>query len=285
MLIDFHTHVFPEKIAARSIVALTAGIHNIQGADYGNGAPLTFREATVQALFDTMPASGVTQSICLPIATKPSQTAHINDFAAEVTRFGNAHGKSLLSFGTLHPENDDFAEILERLADAGFRGIKLHLQFQLHDIDSPEVIRILKKATRLGLLVIFHAGADIGLPPPVFTTPEKISHVLGEVDGRMLIAAHMGGWQEWDDVEKYLVGTDINFDTAFVRDFLPAAQAKRIIQTHGADKVLFGSDSPWEDPADTLTYLQSLGLTDAELDLITHKNAQRLLGDAAASDA
>ena len=283
MLIDFHTHVFPDKIAERSVAALTAGIYRIQGTDYRKGEPLNFREATVGGLIRSMKPAGVDQSVCLPIATKPSQTAHINAFAADISRYGAEHGKLLHSFGTLHPENEDYEEILEQLAADGFRGVKLHLQFQQHDIDSPEVIRILKKATQLGLLVIFHAGADIGLPPPVYATPEKISHVLGEVNGSLLIAAHLGGWEQWDDVEEYLVGTEILFDTAFIRDFLAPEQALRIIRTHGAEKILFGSDSPWENPADTLRYVQSLGLTQEELDSITFKNAQRLLGDAAFS--
>ena len=96
-------------------------------------------------------------------------------------------------------------------------------------------------------------------------------------DGSNLVAAHLGGWAQWDDVERYLVGTNINLDTAYIRLFIPPEQCLRIIRNHGADKILFGSDSPWEDPADTLKFLQSLNLTEQELALITHQNAQRLL--------
>lgn len=271
MLIDFHTHIFPEKIAARSIDALVAGIRRIQGEDYRKGEPLTFRPATLDGLLDSMPRSGVDLSICLPIATKPSQTESINRYAESV------RSERALSFGTLHPADPEADHILEDLKARGFKGIKLHLQFQQYDIDSPEVIRILQKAESLGLLVIFHAGADIGLPPPVYTSPQKIRHALDFVSGKNLIAAHLGGWAEWDDVEQYLVGTPIYFDTAYISQFLPPEQCLRIIRSHGADKIVFGSDSPWEDPADTLRYLQSLGLNDDELAKITHGNARRLL--------
>lgn len=274
MLIDFHTHIFPEKIAARSIEALVAGIKREQGEDYGGGQPLTFRPATLEGLLQSMPAAGVTRSICLPIATKPSQTESINRFAEGI------RSEQALSFGTVHPADPNAEAVLEDLAARGFKGIKLHLQFQLYDIDGPEVIRILKCAEKLGLLVIFHAGADIGLPPPVYTSPEKISHVLSEVRGDHLIAAHLGGWAMWDDVERYLVGTPVSLDTAFIRQFISPEQCKRIIRTHGADKILFGSDSPWENPADTLDFLCSLDLTEDEMDLITHKNALRLLGES-----
>lgn len=275
MLIDFHTHIFPEKIAQRSIDALVAGIHRIQGEDYGAGQPLTCRPATLEGLLDNMAKSGVDRSICLPIATKPSQTDSINRFAETV------RSEKALSLGTLHPADPNAEYVLDDLTERGFKGIKLHLQFQLYDIDSPEVIRILKKAEALGMLTVFHAGADIGLPPPVYTSPEKISHVLTEVSGRLLVAAHLGGWDMWDDVERYLVGTPVTLDTAFIRQFIPPEQCLRIIREHGADKVVFGSDSPWEDPADTLAFLESLGLTEAEMAQITHENALRLLGEHA----
>ena len=276
MLIDFHTHIFPEKIAARSIAALEAGIRNIQGADYRKGEALTFRPATLAGLLDTMPASHVDRSICLPIATKPAQTAHINDYAETV------RSERALSFGTVHPADPEAEQVLENLKQRGFRGIKLHLQFQQYDIDSPEVIRILQKAEQLHLLVIFHAGADIGLPPPVYTSPKKIRHALDYVSGGNLIAAHLGGWQQWEDVLEYLAGTPLSMDTAYISQFIDPALCREIIRKHGAEKIVFGSDSPWEDPADTLRFLQSLGLSDEELALITHKNALRLLGDGEA---
>ena len=271
MLIDFHTHVFPDKIAERSIAVLVKGIQNIQGADYGTAETLTCRPATLDGLYCNMEENHVDHSVCLPIATKPEQTAHINAFAEQI------RNDRVLSFGSLHPTDPNWERILYDLAERGFRGIKLHYQFQLCMIDSPESIRILKKAEEYGLLVVFHAGADIGLPPPIYATPERISHVLTEMAGSHLIAAHLGGWQQWEDVERYLVGTPILFDMAYIRQFLSAEQALRIMRNHGVEKVLFGSDSPWESPQDTLQYLQGIGLTEDELNLICYQNAQRLL--------
>ena len=273
MLIDFHTHIFPEAIAERSIAALESAIREIQGEDYRRGEPLTCRPATLDGLLAAMQKTNVDKSICLPIATKPSQTATINRYA-ETVRSARA-----LSFGTLHPAAPEWKSVLEDLKQRNFRGVKLHLQFQHYYVDSPEVIRILQKAEQLGLLVIFHAGDDIGLPPPVYAPPERIRHALDYVSGKNLIAAHLGGWAQWDDVEQYLAGTNLLFDTAFISQFIAPEQCVRIIRKHGAEKILFGSDSPWEDPADTLRFLSSLGLTEKEMSLITHENALRLLGE------
>lgn len=272
MLIDFHTHIFPDAIAERSVAALEAGIRQMQGADYRNGEALAFRPATLDGLLASMTDAGVDKSICLPIATKPSQTATINRYAESV------RSERALSFGTLHPADPEWEQVLLDLKQRGFRGIKLHLQFQQYAIDSPEVLRILIKAEQLGLLTIFHAGDDIGLPPPIYATPEMIRHTLDYVSGEKLIAAHLGGWEQWDDVEEYLVGTPILMDTAFIADFIEPEQCTRIIRNHGAEKILFGSDSPWENPADTMRFLKLLGLTEQEMALITYKNALRLLG-------
>ncbi len=271
MLIDFHTHIFPDAIAARSVAALEAGIRCIQGEDYRKGESLAFRPATLDGLLDSMTATNVDKSICLPIATKPSQTATINGYAESV------RSERALSFGSLHPADPEWEQVLLDLKQRGFRGIKLHLQFQQYDIDSPEVLRILMKAEQLGFLVIFHAGADIGLPPPVYAEPKMIRHTLEYVSGENMIAAHLGGWEQWDAVEEYLVGTPILLDTAFIASFIEPEQCLRIIRNHGAEKILFGSDSPWENPADTLKFLMSLGLDEKEMSLITHENALRLL--------
>lgn len=272
MLIDFHTHIFPDAIASRTIEALIGGIKKVQGESFAEGKTLHHTDATLSGLLRSMEEQGVTRSICLPIVTKITQTESINRFAE-----GVRHEKTL-SFGSLHPMQEDWEQVLESLAERGFRGIKLHPQFQCCDIDGPETLRIIQKAEKLGLLVMFHAGVDIGLPPPVYATPQKIRNVLKYTDGSHLIAAHLGGWQMWDDVETYLVGTNIYLDTAFIKDYIDPEQCRRIIENHGAERILFGSDSPWERPADTLAFLQSMGLSQEQLDCITHKNATRLLG-------
>lgn len=275
MLIDFHTHIFPDAIAEHAVATLTAGIRREQGEDYHKGSPLNFRPATLHGLLDSMDTSHVTFSVCLPIATKPSQTESINHFAQTV------RGERVLSFGTVHPDCEDAESILEDLKARGFIGIKLHPQFQRTNIDSPRCIDILRKAEELGLYTVLHAGADIGLPPPVFATPEKIRRALSKIDGGRIIAAHMGGWGQWDDVERFLIGTPIYLDTAFVKDFLSPQQCRRMIRAHGAHKILFGSDSPWEDPADTLAYLRGLKLSEEEMADICGGNAVRILGSTA----
>ncbi len=267
MLIDFHTHVFPEKIAARSLEVLKAGILKCEGIH-----ATAYTDGTVVGIQKSMTETGVDLSITMPIATKPSQTESINNFAKTVC-CGN-----IISFATLHPQNEDIDKIMENVARSGFKGIKLHPEFQQTYIDSPETIKIFEKAEKLRLYTVIHSGADIGLKPPVHCTPDRLKNVLEYVSGKYIIAAHMGAFRMWDDVEKHLVGTEINFDTAFLNGYINPEQYKRIIKNHGADKILFGSDLPWENPIDTLNGLKYLNLDNEELEKITHKNAEKILG-------
>lgn len=266
MLIDFHTHIFPDKIAGKTLEVLKAGI-----LKYEHTSAEACYDGTKEGLLSLMAQNGVDISVTLPIATKPAQTDSINEFALSVS------GEKIISFASLHPENEDIDKILENIKKSGFFGIKLHPEFQLSYVDSPETLKILKKAEELRLYTVFHAGCDIGLPPPVHSTPKHFKNAMEYVSGKYIIAAHLGGWRMWDDVEKHLVGTPINFDTAFIKDYVSPAQAKRIIKNHGSEKILFGSDAPWENPADTLNFLLSLGLTWQDLDNITYKNAQKIL--------
>ena len=98
-----------------------------------------------------------------------------------------------------------------------------------------------------------------------------------DVQPEKLVLAHMGGFMQWDDVEEYLVGQPVWFDTAVVFGKIPDEQFIRMVRNHGNDKILFASDSPWADQKEFVKHLQSLPLTGEEKDNIFHNNAVRLL--------
>jgi predicted TIM-barrel fold metal-dependent hydrolase len=128
------------------------------------------------------------------------------------------------------------------------------------------------------MMIVFHAGRDIGFPPPVKTTPDILLSIIDRIPDLKLVAAHLGGWKMWDEVAKKLVGTPIYFDTAFISDFIDKNLTRDIIRAHGADKILFGSDAPWEKPLVTLEFLKSLGIDNDDFIKISGINAAGLLG-------
>lgn len=266
MLIDFHTHIFPEKIAAGAVRSLSDSIVRYQGKRYRH-----YTRGTKVSILSSMNRDGTDISVILPIATKPTQTNTINKFAKSIG------SDRVISFGSLHPQQDDWESILENLAEDGFKGIKLHPEYQSFYIDSPRSIDILKKAESLGLYVVLHTGFDHGMPPPAHCQPDRLKNVLEYVSGEYIIAAHLGAFGNWDEVEKHLVGTPINFDTAVISKFISPEQCRRIITNHGSEKIVFGSDSPWSNAGAERDFILSLGLTEEENNNIFYKNAVRIL--------
>lgn len=283
MIIDFHTHIFPDKIAERAIKSIEESTLIHQGILVDSGLsedlPSAAEQftavipATLGALRQSMNENKIDASVVLPIATTTTQSASINKFAAQIN---NKDG--IYSFGSLHPFQEDWESTLYDIKEKGLRGIKLHPEYQKFYIDDPKSVRVLKKCEELDLIVMLHAGNDVGIAPPARCMPDRLRRVLDcHVSGEKIIAAHLGGWEAWDDVEKYLVGTPVYFDTAYTVSCMEREQLIRIIRNHGSEKILFGTDSPWRHQGKTAERLSKIGLSNEELSNIFCKNAKKLL--------
>lgn len=267
MLIDFHVHVYPDKIAERALTTLEKKIKDAYDLDQN-----PYYDGTVDGLKKLMGEDGVDISVILPIALSVTNHVSINRFAEEI------NGDGIISFASLHPYQDNIDEALSDVAARGFRGIKLHPDYQGVYADDEKCIELVNKAAELGLHTTFHSGKDPGILPPNRGAAEHMKNMLDRVDASMVTLAHLGAFWQWDEVESWLVDSKAYFDTAIVSSFIDIDQYRRIIDRHGADKILFGSDLPWERPADTLAFLKKANLSDEEFEMITHKNAERILG-------
>ncbi len=262
MVIDFHTHVFPDKIAGRTLAALAAATGNLY-------QPCT--EGTKASLVEKMDRFGVDLSVVQPVVTKPSQSESINRWAAEIT------SGRLISFGGLYP-TDSYKEDIDRICALGLKGIKLHPEYQQFYVDDPRWLPLYDYALSKGLMLLFHAGYDPGFPTAMHSTPAMYVKILKELQGGVIIAAHLGGEQQWDQVEELLCGTEIYLDTSMGFDYYSREQFLRIVRSHGADRILFGSDSPWSRADRELAALRALPLAPEEKEQILWKNAAKLLG-------
>lgn len=261
MLIDFHTHAFPEKIALRAV--------NKLALDAGGLEPQT--DGTVQSLKEQMVLDGVDISVVQSIATNPHQQAKVNDFAMEINR-----DPAIVAFGSIHPEAPDALEELERIAQAGLKGVKLHPEYQGFYVDDPGMQPIYKKISELGLVTLFHAGQDYGFPPPYHAMPENLKNALKWLDAPV-VAAHWGGYGCCFEVLEKLCGENIWFDLSFGYCSMPKPTAQAIIDKHGTDHLLFGSDMPWHRPAWELRLLNTLDLDENDREKIFWRNAAQLL--------
>lgn len=264
MVIDFHTHIFPDKIAEKTIEFLEKE---------GNISANT--DGTLAGLLSSMEENRIDLSVVMPVVTKPEQFHTINSFAALING-----KKGIISFGGLHPDTVDYRDKLKKIKELGLPGIKLHPDYQKTYVDDPKMIKIIDYAAELELIVLLHAGMDIGLPDPIHCTPGRTVHMLEQLDrsDAKLVLAHTGGYHMWDEVEEYLVGTSLWFDISFSLGRIPEDQLLRIIRNHGADRILFASDSPWDGQGKTYERFMRLELTEEEKERILYKNARELLG-------
>ncbi|MCI6464442.1 MAG: amidohydrolase family protein [Faecalicatena sp.] len=259
-MIDFHTHIFPDKIAGKTLDFLSARCKTVP-----------FTNGTAEGLRESARNSGVDVSIALPVVTNPGQFESINRFAAQFLE------GEILSFGGIHPESGDYKRELKELKNMGFRGIKLHPAYQETFFNDIRYKRIISYASELGFIISVHGGFDPGYPDCIYATPQMSAEVIDEVRPEKLVIAHMGGFYCWDDVERYLVGRDVYLDTAVVFGKIDDAQFVRITRGHGVEKILFATDSPWSGQAESAEHFGRLPFNEDEKRKILDENARKLL--------
>lgn len=274
MIIDIHTHTFPDKIADKTIAGMEKEILKGQGF-----AVKHEREATVLGLIDSTVSAGIDLSVVCPVATNIAQPEKINKMSAKYNE--KSQDTKVFFFGAIHPDCENYKEIIDDIVAMNLKAIKLHPDYQQTYFDDEKYIRLMDYAADKGLGIIVHAGEDVGLPDKVHCTPDMVFNVWHHIQPEKLILAHMGGWRMWDEVEEKLIGLPFFMDTAVAlnKKFpvkLSNEQFLRMVRNHGSDRIIFGTDTPWYDQKQALMDLDEIGLTDLEKSQILGENANNL---------
>ena len=261
MLIDFHTHAFADSIhekAIESLVELSGGYK-------------PYHDGSLAGLIKSMDACGVDISVVHNIATKKKQTRIINDWAIEI------QSDRIIPFGTVHPDFEDWESEIDRLKASGIKGIKFHPDYQSFFVDDKKMYPIYEKCAQEGMVALFHCGRDIAFPNLVRNTPKRLKTVLEDIPQLTVVGAHMGGHEMFDEVSEHLAGKELYLDTSFAHYILGDKEFTKLIKKHGVDRVLFGSDSPWDDAKEQARIIERIDFTQDEKDMIFYKNAKKLL--------
>lgn len=262
MLIDFHAHAFPDKIAAAAVgkLAFSAGGLNPQT----NG--------TLASLKEQMRQDDVDISVVHSIATNPAQQTNVNNFAIEINK-----DPAIVAFGSVHPDAPDALDELERIAAAGLKGIKFHPEYQHFYVNDEKMKPIYRKISQLGLITLFHAGMDYGMFSPYHCMPEHLAQALQWFDSPV-VAAHWGGLGCGEAVLEKLCGKDVWFDLSFGYGVMAKCTAQAIVDSHTPDRLLFASDMPWHRPSWEKRLLDTLDISQDDREKIFSGNARKLLG-------
>lgn len=263
MIIDFHTHVFPEKIAASTIEKLE-NMADIKACTNG----------LITDLIKSMDKASVDISVLLPVVTNPKQ---FDKILTNAVALNENYPNRIISFGGIHPDSPNYKEELCKIKRMGIKGIKLHPDYQNTYFNDIKYKNIIAYATELDLIISVHAGYDIGFGDPIHCTPRMADEVIKDVKPEKLVLAHTGGFKEWDDVEKYLVGKNVYFDTSYSLGIIKEEQLLRIINNHGAKRILFATDSPWGDQSQYVNILSGMPLSEDTKNKILYENAKSLL--------
>ena len=262
MIIDFHAHVFPDELAPRALDALTDVDQPYEPVSDG----------TISGLLSNMDAWNIDISVILPVVIKQSKMRKINEWTASVS------SNRLLCFGGICPHTDDYKRDIDFVVSLGLRGLKFHAEYQNFIVDDERMLRIYDYALSKGLILLHHGGFDPAFPPPFKSSPERFARIAEAMRGGVIVVAHLGGHDQWDDVEKHLAGSGIYLDTAMGFEYFPHDRFMKIVEKHGADKILFGSDAPWSNAGTEVGHLRSKPLSEEAVNGILGGNAARILG-------
>ncbi len=261
MAIDFHTHIFPRQKA----VGILSRLANIADIPH-------YTDGTIDGLMNSMQSAGIRISVISRITIHPEQVENVNNWLLGCRR------NNILPLATIHPEQPQGAAYIEDIKNAGFIGIKLHPDYQGFYADDHRMFPFYEIAQSLQIPILFHAGLDRGLAPPFKAMPNQLLRVHRDFPRLKMIAAHMGGENNYDETEATLLGKDIYLDTAFVLRIMDESILKRFFQKHPVERFLFGTDSPFTDQGTELQYLYNLAfLTADQKEKVLWKNAAGLL--------
>lgn len=259
MIIDVHTHAWPEKVSQKARESLEELFGEKMVCD-----------PTAGNLLEHMDLNGIDLSVICSVATRPEQVPSINDWLFRT------RSARLRVFCAFHPAYAGWKDELKRIRDNG-DGIKLQPEFQDFFIDDEKIFPAYEQIEKAGLPVLFHCGEELSGTMLVRSSPLRVSKVKDRFHGLKIIGAHFGGFRLWDEVRKHLLGKDIYLDTSFFFGFLPDAEIKDLIISHRPDRLLFGTDFPLVDQKKDLDHIGRLGIDKGLKDRILSENARLLL--------
>lgn len=257
LIINTHTHIYPEKIAAKATEAI------------GRFYDLDMQRVGTEAILKgEMSAFGIRHAFLLSTATVSQQVRHINDFLVDVLERNGSD--AFTAFGTVHPHMDDPCAELEYIKEKGITGIKFHHDFLGMAADDPAFDPIYAKAEADGIPVYVHAGDK----RYNYTNPAQLLRVHEKFPDLILIAAHIGGYSAWEEAARQLKGTNFYYDTSSALFALTPERAAELIRMLGVDRFFFATDFPmWDFEAEWARF-SALPLTEDEFDRIVHLNAE-----------
>lgn len=256
---DAHAHIYPGKIAEKA-TASVGSFYDIPMQQVG----------LPHVLAQAGRAAGMERFLVCSVATKVEQVRSINEFIQRKC----AEYPEFLGLAAWHQDVEDVAAEMDDLQSRGLKGIKLHPDFQKFQIDEDRMLEVYREANRRGLPVLFHTGDR----RTDYSSPKRLMRVIEQIPDFTCIAAHLGGYSEWEIARMELRGTNVYIDTSSSLFTVTPEEARESIDHFGLNRTMFGTDFPMWQPQEELERFFDLEFTEEENRRILYGNFAGLFG-------
>lgn len=259
MIIDAHTHVWPDALAEKALTA-----NRLPGlSPIGDGKAGT--------LASGMAERGIGHSVALGVAGAGRHVDRTNEFVASLDR------GTFTPFGSVHVDLP-VEENLASLRRHGIHGVKVHPLFQGYGLRHERLWELFEAfGDEIGVIV--HVGAGGSGVVNDLSTPRMLREIVRAFPSLRLVACHFGGYHMLTEAEDELWDLDVVLETSWPPSVahVDPSTVRRLISRHGTDRIVFGSDWPMTDPASEIDAIRALDLGDDAESAILGGNLRRVL--------
>ncbi len=258
-IIDFHTHIYPQKISQRAVRSVGEFYNLHMDCD-----------GTAAALLKLGAKCGVKGYVVCSVAVDENHVDAINNYILSECE---AHSE-FYGFGTMHADYENKIDELERIFSLNLYGLKIHPDTQKFNMDDERMFPVYDYLSQTHKPILIHCG-DYRYD---YSHPKRLVKVLDNFPNLTVVAAHFGGWSIFDLALEYLEKKNCYLDTSSSIAMIGERRAQELIRLYGADRIVFGTDFPMWRTEDELAHFEKMSLNDEERELIFRTNAERILG-------
>lgn len=229
---------------------------------------------TVDEWLQTMDRVGIATSV-LSVAAGGAQsrglddTRHANDVLAAACR--DHPGRFLAALGSVEVRHGEagIVEVSRVMDELAFAGLAFHATFEGFSVDSSAFDAVLAALGDREAVILVHCTADAKASPAAIALVAKRYPRLRFVLGHPVFTPA----QREDAIEQLRTTANLWLDIAYQDS---PQTTTEFVHALGADRVLFGSDAPFFDPARVIASIEAADISDAEREAILGGNARRL---------
>lgn len=230
----------------------------------------------VEKLIEDMDRSGVDKALCW---MQPLYTREVDESLKYIYESQKRFPERLLPFGWVDPHfgvKKGIETVHRCIEEYGFYGVKFNGAQNEYYIDDEEmVLPIIEEVARLGSRLAFHIGADAY----EYTHPYNLEKIAKRYPDVPILVAHMGGAGLPNLARPCIEVAKRNPNITLIGSSIGWNSIVKAIREIGAERVCFGSDTPFSDMhADLAAYKSFLSdlFTKDEADLVLGGNIQKL---------